>query len=136
MTAEEQDRVDAVIEQDQDSVRISPDVIAIIAGLAASEVEGIAGMSGNIVDGIAEKLGRKDLSKGIKIQLDGENVKIDINIIVELGTRIVEVAEKLKREVRSNVEHITGLKVTSVNIHVQGLHIPREQEEKNSKEEA
>lgn len=130
MTAEEQTKVDAVIEQDQDSVRISPDVIAIVAGLAAGEVAGIAGMSGGIVGGIAEKLGRKDLSKGIKIQLEGEVVRIDINVIVDLGVQIVEVAKKLKQEVRGTIEKITGLKVASINIHVQGLNIPKEPEEK------
>ena len=135
MTAEEQTRVDAVIEQEQDSVRISPDVIAIIAGLAAGEVEGIAGMSGGIVGGIAERLGRKDLAKGIKIQLDGETVRIDINVIVDLGVKIMEVAEKLKQEVRSTVEKITGLKVASININVQGLNLTKEQEVKASNEE-
>ncbi|HOL17068.1 MAG TPA: Asp23/Gls24 family envelope stress response protein [Bacillota bacterium] len=135
MTAEEQSRVDAVIEQDQDSVRISPEVIAIIAGLAAGEVEGIAGMSGGIVDGIAERLGRKDLTKGIRIHLDGETVRIDINVIVDLGVKIVEVAGKLKHEVRSTVENITGLKVASININVQGLNLTKEQEVKASNEE-
>ncbi len=135
MTAEEQTRVDAVIEQEQDSVRISPDVIAIIAGLAAGEVEGIAGMSGGIVGGIAERLGRKDLAKGIKIQLDGETVRIDINVIVDLGVKIMEVAEKLKQEVRSTVEKITGLKVASININVQGLNMAKDQDAKTPKEE-
>ncbi len=130
MTAEEQTKVDAVIEQEQDIVRISPDVIAIVAGLAAGEVKGIAGMSGGIVGGIAEKLGRKDLSKGIKIHLEGEVVKIDINVIVDLGVQIVEVAKQLKLEVRETVEKITGLQVASINIHVLGLNIPKEPEEK------
>jgi len=134
MTAEEQNRADTVTEQDQDSVRISPDVIAIIAGLAAAEIEGIAGMSGSIVGGIAEKLGRKDLTKGIKVHLEDEVVIIDINIIVDLGVQIVEVANKLKQEVRATVEKITGLKVASVNIHVQGLNIVKEQEEKTPKD--
>jgi len=128
--AEEQDKLE-VIEQEQDSVRISPDVIASIAGLAATEVEGIADMSGGIVGGIAEKLGRKDLSKGIKVNLDGEVVKIEINIIVEFGVQIAEVARKLSQVVRAAVEKSTGLKVASVSVNVLGLNIPKEQEEKS-----
>jgi uncharacterized alkaline shock family protein YloU len=128
--AEEQGKLE-VIEQEQDSVRISPDVIASIAGLAATEVEGIADMSGGIVGGIAEKLGRKDLSKGIKVNLDGEVVKIEINIIVEFGVQIAEVARKLSQVVRAAVEKSTGLKVASVSVNVLGLNIPKEQEEKS-----
>lgn len=127
--AEEQGKLD-VIEQEQDSVRISPDVIASIAGLAAAEVVGIADMSGGIVGGIAEKLGRKDLTKGIKVNLDGEVVKIEINIIVEFGVQIAELARKLSQVVRVAVEKSTGLKVASVSVNVQGLNIPKEQEEK------
>jgi len=125
----EQGKLD-VIEQEQDSVRISPDVIASIAGLAAAEVVGIADMSGGIVGGIAEKLGRKDLTKGIKVNLDSEVVKIEINIIVEFGVQIAELARKLNQVVRVAVEKSTGLKVASVSVNVQGLNIPKEQEEK------
>lgn len=127
--AEEQGKLD-VIEQEKDSVRISPDVIASIAGLAAAEVVGIADMSGGIVGGIAEKLGRKDLTKGIKVNLDSEVVKIEINIIVEFGVQIAELARKLSQVVRVAVEKSTGLKVASVSVNVQGLNIPKEQEEK------
>ncbi len=119
-----------------DSVRISPDVIAIIAGLAATDISGVAGMSGGIVGGIAEKLGRKDLSKGIKIHLEGETVAIDLSIVIDLGVKIVEAANKLKQEVRDTVESITGLKVTAVNINVLGIHIPSKAEEKSSADES
>jgi uncharacterized alkaline shock family protein YloU len=119
---------------DADSVRISPDVISIVAGVAAGEIEGIAGMSGGIVGGIAEKLGRKDISKGIKVHLEEDKVRIDLNVIVDFGVRIVDVANKLKSEVRSTVENITGLQVASININVLGLHVPREADEKADKE--
>lgn len=143
MTGDEKKAEEAVIEQktetEIDSVSISPDVVSAVAGLAAAEIEGIAGMSVGLVGGIAEKLGRKDLSKGIRVHLEGDRVRIDMNVIVDLGVQIVEVAKKLKQEVRDTVERITGLKVTSINIHVLGINVPREkereQEEKLAKEE-
>jgi len=111
-------------EEDADSVRISSDVIGILAGTGASEVKGLAGMSGSIVGGIAEKLGRKDFSRGIKVSLEDSRVTLDLYVIVEYGYRIQEVTEELKKTVRSSVEETTGLKVVSVNIYVQGIHLP------------
>lgn len=138
MTAAENKSEEVVIqhhtETEADSVRISPEVISVVAGLATGEIQGIAGMSGGIVGGIAEKLGRKDLSKGIKIHLEEDKVRIDMNIIVDLGVQIIEVANKLKQEVRGTVEKITGLKVTAINVHVLGINVPREQEEKPARE--
>lgn len=118
-----------------DSVRISPDVIGIITGIAAGEVEGIAGMSGGIVDGIAEKLGRKDFGKGIKVRLEGEAVSFDLSVIVDYGVRIMETAKKLKQKVRETVEEVTGLTVTSINIHVIGINLPKEKSENMLPEE-
>ena len=123
----------ALHDTEEDSVRISPEVIGIVAGIAASDVSGIAGMSAGLVGGIAEKLGRKDLSKGIKVHQEEEKVKLDINIIVEYGVRIPEVTQILKDSVRQSVEDTTGLKVTSINIHVQGIHLPREEKKEEEK---
>lgn len=123
--------------QSKDSVRISPDVIGIVAGIAAQEVKGIAGMSGGIVDGIAQRLGRKDFSKGIKVNLEKETVSLDLNVVVEYGVQIMETAKKLKQRVRNTVEEVTGLAVASINVNVVGINLSREQtgdppEEKNS----
>ena len=134
MTAEDKNVRQSPAVTDTDSTHIAPDVIAAVAGLAAAEAKGIAGMSGGIVGGIAEKLGRKDLAKGIKVQLEEDKVKIDLNVIVDLGVQIVETAKKLRQEVRDSVEKITGLKVAAVNVHVLGINIPKEQEEKLSQE--
>ncbi len=112
-----------------DSVRISPEVIGIVTGIAAGEVEGIAGMSGGIVGGIAEKLGRKDFSKGIKVRLEGEMVSLDLSVVVDYGVRIMETAKKLKQKVRATVEEVTGLPVASINIHVIGINLPKEKSE-------
>lgn len=119
----------------EDSVRISPEVIGIIAGIAAQEVDGITGMSGGIVDGIAEKLGRKDFSKGIKVRLEGEAVSLDISVIVDYGVRIMETAKKLKQKVRATVEEVTGLPVAAINIHVIGINLPKEKSEEVIPEE-
>ncbi len=118
-------------ESDGDSVRVSPDVIGVVASMAASEVEGIAGMSGGIVGGIAEKMGRKDLTKGFKVHLqDEDSVKIDLNVTVDVGVKIVEATTKLREKIRSSVESITGVKVTSINVHVMAINMPKEAEDK------
>ncbi len=118
-----------------DSVSISSEVISILAGIAAGEVEGLAGMSGSIVGGIAEKLGRKDFSRGIKVHLEDTRVTLDLYIVVEYGYKIKEVTDELKKSVRHAIENTTGLQVVSVNIHVQGINLPG-REEKPEKEEA
>ncbi len=115
-------------EAESDSVRIAAEVIGILAGIAASEVPGIAGMSGGLVGGIAEKLGRRDLAKGIRVHQEGERVKLDVNIIVEHGVKISEVARELRKTVRDSVEQTTGLNVVAINVHVLGLHINKEDE--------
>lgn len=119
---------EAVLQNDPskegDSIRISSEVIAVIAGIVSSDIPGIAGMSGGLVGGIAEKLGRKDLTKGIKVQVNEDKVVIDMNVIAEYGTSIVEATDKLKKATRSSVEKSTGLKVEAININVQGINIP------------
>ena len=128
--------VEAVLKPDPskkegDTIRISSEVIAVIAGIISSDMPGIAGMSGGVVGGIAEKLGRRDLTKGIKVRLNEEKVTIDLNVIAEYGTSIVESTEKLKKEVRTNVEKTTGLKVEAININVLGIELQKEEEEED-----
>ncbi|MDD2496656.1 MAG: Asp23/Gls24 family envelope stress response protein [Desulfitobacteriaceae bacterium] len=106
------------------SVRIADDVVAIIAGLAATEVEGVAGMSGGIAGGIAEILGRKNLSKGVKVEVGETEAAIDIFVIVDFGARIPDVALKIQENVKKAVESMTGLKAIEINVHVQGVAFP------------
>ena len=114
------------------NLNISEDVIGIIAGLAAAEVEGIAGMSLGFVDGINQILGgNKKYSKGVKIALDGKKVNIDLFVNVLYGVRIPDVAWAAQNAVKSAVENMTGLEVEAVNINVQGIIF-----EKDKKEEA
>ena len=104
------------------NLTISEDVIGIIAGIAAAEVEGVSGMTLGLVDGINQILGNnKKYSKGVKIELDGNNVVIDLYVIVKYGVRIPDVAFSIQNAVKSQVETMTGLNVQSVNIIVQGV---------------
>ena len=104
------------------NIKIADDVIAVIAGVAVSEVPGVADMSGGFAGGISEVLsGKKNLSKGIKVESGEKETKIDVNIIVEYGTRIPDVAFEIQNRVKKAVENMTGLKVVEVNVHVQGV---------------
>ena len=107
-------------------IKITDEVVAIIAGIAATEVPGVAGMSGGIAGGIAEALGRKNLSKGIKVEAGEKDVKIDIYILVEYGFRIPDVAWTIQEKVKNAVQEMTGLNVIEVNIHIQGVNLERE----------
>ncbi|MBQ1501271.1 MAG: Asp23/Gls24 family envelope stress response protein [Firmicutes bacterium] len=106
------------------SVKIAADVVATIAGLAAAQVDGIAGMSGGVVGGIAEMLGRKNLTKGIKVEIKDQDAIIDILTIVEYGVAIADVAANVQKSVKDAVETMTGLNCPTVNIHVQGVTFP------------
>ncbi len=107
---------------DNTGIKISNDVIASIAGIAVSEVPGVYSMAGGLAGGISEVFsGKKNLSKGIKVEVGEKDTKIDVNIIVEYGVRIPDVAFEIQGRVKKTVETMTGLKVSGVNIHVQGI---------------
>lgn len=115
---------------------ISEDVIGIIAGIAAAEVEGVSGMTLGLVDGINQILGsNKKYSKGVKIELDGNNVIIDLYVIVKYGVRIPDVAFSIQNSVKSQVETMTGLNVQSVNINVQGVTFDKVEKPRKEDEE-
>lgn len=108
------------------SIRIADEVVSIIAGLAATEVKGIAGMSGGIAGGIAEILGKKNFAKGVKVEVGEREAAVDLYIIVEYGVRIPEVALSVQENVKRAIETMTGLSVVEVNVHVQGVGFPEE----------
>lgn len=108
---------------DTGKIRITDDVVAVIAGIAATDVEGVAGMSGGIVGDVAEILGRKNLTKGVKVEVGQIEAAIDLYVIIEYGYRIPEVAWNIQEKVKEAVESMTGLSVVEVNIHVQGVNI-------------
>ncbi|NMB11543.1 MAG: Asp23/Gls24 family envelope stress response protein [Firmicutes bacterium] len=109
-------------------LRIANEVVGVIAGLAATEVEGVAGMSGGLAGGIAEMLGRRNLSKGVKVEVGEEQAAIDLFVIVEYGVRIPDVAWKIQENVKRAIEGMTGLEVVEVNVHVQGVNFPQVEE--------
>ena len=118
------------------NLNISEDVIGIIAGLAASEVEGVAGMTLGFVDGINQILGsNKKYSKGVKIELDGKKVTVDLYVNVTYGVRIPDVAWAAQNAVKTAVETMTGLEVSAVNINVQGISFDKKEEKAEKVEE-
>ena len=114
-----------IVAENDESIKISNDVVASIAGVAVSEVPGVYGMAG----GITEIFGKKGLTKGIKVEVGEKETKIDVNIIVEYGARIPDVAFEIQNRVKKAVETMTGLKVANVNIHIQGINIPEKRSE-------
>ena len=106
------------------SVRIADEVVSIIAGMAATEVDGIAGMSGGLVGGIAEILGKKNLAKCVKVEVGETEAAVDLYIIVKFGVRIPDVALNVQEKVKNAIESMTGLSVVEVNVHVQGVGFP------------
>lgn len=127
-----------VVETSTDGLKISNDAVATYAGIAVSEVQGVYSMSGGFA-GITEALsGKKNFSKGIKVEVTEKSAKIDVNIVVEYGARIPDVAFEIQNIVKKSVEGMTGLKVEEVNVHVNGVHMPNtdkaEEETENNME--
>lgn len=102
-------------------VRIADEVVSIIAGLAATEVEGVSSMAGNITNELVSKLGMKNLSKGIKVEITENVVKADVALNIRFGYAIPEVSEKVQERVKSAIENMTGLEVSSVNVRIAGV---------------
>lgn len=116
--------------ENKGAIKIANEVVAIISGMAATEVEGVAGMSGGFAGDIAEMLGRNNLSKGVEVEVGEEEAAIDLYIIVDYGSKIPDVAYRIQENVNEAIESMTGLNVVEVNIHVQGVHFIEEEEEK------
>ena len=128
--------LDEEIKTENEGIQISNDVVAVIAGVAVSEVQGVSGMSGGFAGGNTEVLsGKINLAKGIKVEINEETAKIDVNIIVEYGSRIPDVAFEIQNRVKKSVENMTGLKVEEVNVHVQGVNTDTVMNEKENEEE-
>lgn len=106
-------------------VKISNEVISIIAGVAANEIDGVVGMSSGIAGGISEMLGMKNLSKGVKVDIEEKEANIDIFITVEYGIKISEIGLKVQKNVKNTVENMTGLEVKTVNVNIQDVSFPK-----------
>lgn len=118
---------------ENEGIKISNDVVSSIAGIAVSEVPGVYGMAGGLAGGISEVLsGKKSLSKGIRVEVGEKETKIDVNIIVEYGVRIPDIAFEIQNRVKKAVETMTGLKVSEVNINVQGINVAGNKEKEEN----
>ena len=120
-------------EVDKGSIKIADEVVGIITGLAATEIDGVAGMSGGIAGGIADILGRKSLSKGVKVEVSDDAAAVDVYVIINYGNSIPDVAWKIQDNVKQAIEGMTGLDVKAVNVHVQGVNFPEEEQEEIEK---
>lgn len=107
-------------------VTFANEVIAIIAALAASDTKGIAGMVGSAMSGITEMLGRKNLTKGVKVEVGSEEAAVDVYVVVYYGYKIQDVASSIQESVKSAVETMTGLHVIEVNVYVQGIEMEKD----------
>lgn len=107
-------------------VQIADEVVAIIAGLAATEVEGVSKMAGNITNELVSKLGMKNLSKGVKVVVTAESVSVDLALEIKFGHSIQVVSNKVQEKVKSAIETMTGLKVKEVNIRIAGVSLEKE----------
>ena len=125
-----ENEVKKVNEAEVNGINISEDVVVTIAGKATSEVKGVASMNGGIAGGLSEMFGKKSFSKGVKVQITEKDAVIDLYIIVDYGTRIPDIAFEIQNRVKTAVENMTGLRVLEVNIHVQGVNLPKEDKNK------
>ncbi|NMB43144.1 MAG: Asp23/Gls24 family envelope stress response protein [Clostridiales bacterium] len=107
------------------NVKISDEVIATIAALAATEVEGVAAMSGNVTKDLISKLGMKSLSKGVKIELENEIVEVFLALQVEYGYSIPKISKAVQDKVKTAIETMTGLKVSGVNIRIASVNVDK-----------
>jgi len=111
------------------TIKIADDVVKVVAGLAAMDIKGVAGMSGGFAGGIAELLGRKNLARGIKVEVGEKEAAIDLSVIIDYGVRIPDVAAQIQESVKSAVERMTGLVVVETNVNVQGVAFAAETKE-------
>ena len=123
--SKEEKRVVHMIHEDSQlgEVQIADEVVATIAGLAATEVEGVASMAGNITNELVGKLGMKNLSKGVKVDVTEEHVSVDLSLNIKYGYNIPDVSERVQDRVKSAIENMTGLTVLDVNIRIAGVNI-------------
>ena len=117
-------------------VEIAPEVIEVIAGIAASEVEGVAQMRGNFATGVVERLGKKNHGKGVKVELSEEGITVDVYCLMKFGVSIPTVAGKIQDNIRQALLNMTALEAEAVNIHVVGISFETQKPEPEVEEES
>ena len=127
MAAETERSSHKVYEKDKiGEVQIADEVVAIIAGLAATEVDGVDSMAGNITNELVGKLGMKNLSKGVKVEVTEEHVSVNMALNLKYGYSIKDITTKVQEKVKAAIENMTGLDVADVNIRIAGVDVPEE----------
>lgn len=124
-----EEKVENIIDKKENKigrVSIADDVVASIAGIAAIEVKGVSKLTGNISNELVAKLGKKNLSKGVKLDIENGNVKVDLSIEMEYGNNIQKVSEDVQNKVKQAIENMTGLNVLVVNVIVSGIKLEKE----------
>ncbi|MED9904221.1 MAG: Asp23/Gls24 family envelope stress response protein [Lachnospiraceae bacterium] len=122
-----EDRNTFVLQDDENigAVQIADDVVVMIAGLAAREVDGVSAMAGNMTGELMSKVGVKNLNKGVKVDIFDKNVTVDLAVVVEYGYNIPAICQKVQTKVKAAIENMTGLNVTDVNIRIAGVNMQK-----------
>lgn len=116
-------------------IRINEDVIATIVAMALAEVKGIKpATGGSFIEELAEKFGKKPTPRGVKVEVEEEEVSVDLSLTVEYGMRIPNLVLEVQEKIKNTVEEMTGYRVKEVNVTVQGIHLGRREEEKREEE--
>ena len=113
-------------EDDMGEITVAEEVVAIIAGIASTEVSGVSSMSGNITNEIVAKLGMRNLSKGVRVEMAENIVKVTVSIIVDYQANVPEVSRSVQERVKTSIENMTGLNVAEVNVKIAGIDVSKD----------
>ncbi|MBN8236586.1 Asp23/Gls24 family envelope stress response protein [Halobacillus kuroshimensis] len=116
------------------NIEIAPEVIEVIAGIAVSEVAGVASMRGNFASGVAERLGKKNHGKGVKVELTESGILIDAYVVMDYGISIPDTAQKIQDNTRQALKNMTALEISEINVHIVGIQMDGAKEEENETE--
>ena len=115
-----------VLREELGTVKIADDVVAMIAGLAVSDVKGVAAMAGNIGNELKSRIGVKNLARGVRVEVNGKRVRTELALVVEYGYNIPAISQRVQEKVKSTVENMTGLEVSDVDIRIAGVCMQKE----------
>lgn len=121
------DRNILVLQEDDGigTVKIADDVVAMIAGIAATEIDGVSAMAGNITNELMSRVGMNKLTKGVRVEVRSGQVKVDLSLILEYGYNVLATCQKVQNKVQSTIESMTGLNVIDVNIRIAGINMQK-----------
>lgn len=126
MEQEQEIRIETAQEEEQiGSVKIADDVVAMIAGIAATEVDGVASMAGNITSELMSRVGRRSLTRGVRVDVIGRVVTVELALVMEYGYHIPATCRKVQEKVKAAIENMTGLEVSDINIRIAGVNLPK-----------